>query len=85
MKIFGTRLGTIKGEASIEGVVTKMAQDPNVWFYRPLQPDMISYAARDVMCLPLLRELMSRPGVFPVNDSEGLMGSSAYKVYSCDI
>ncbi|EER18007.1 hypothetical protein Pmar_PMAR019889, partial [Perkinsus marinus ATCC 50983] len=57
VKIFGTRLGTIKGEASIEGVVTKMAQDPNVWFYRPLQPDMISYAARDVMCLPLLREL----------------------------
>ncbi|KAF4649986.1 hypothetical protein FOL47_001540, partial [Perkinsus chesapeaki] len=58
VKICGTRLGMIK-EGSTDQVVAKMNQDPNVWFYRPLQPDMISYAARDVMCLPLLRELMS--------------------------
>ncbi|KAF4685402.1 hypothetical protein FOZ60_006570 [Perkinsus olseni] len=69
VKIFEVRLGTIKGEESAEGVVAKMAQDPNVWFYRPLQPDMVSYAARDVMCLPLLKELMSRPGSIPREES----------------
>lgn len=32
----------------------RMREDPNVWFYRPLQDDLIMYAAQDVMYLPLL-------------------------------
>lgn len=32
----------------------QMNADPNVWFYRPFGPDLITYAAQDVMYLPLL-------------------------------
>ncbi|CAE8610039.1 unnamed protein product, partial [Polarella glacialis] len=32
----------------------KMKDDPNVWFYRPMHEDLITYAAQDVMYLPLL-------------------------------
>ncbi|CAK0899445.1 unnamed protein product, partial [Prorocentrum cordatum] len=36
----------------------RMADDPNVWFYRPMHEDLITYAAQDVMYLPLLHRLL---------------------------
>eukprot|EP00930_Biecheleria_cincta_P050613 TRINITY_DN35802_c0_g1_i1.p2 TRINITY_DN35802_c0_g1~~TRINITY_DN35802_c0_g1_i1.p2 ORF type:complete len:172 (+),score=30.57 TRINITY_DN35802_c0_g1_i1:692-1207(+) len=40
-----------------------MKDDPNVWFYRPMQEELITYAAQDVMYLPLLhRELCDKLG-----------------------
>merc|ERR1712113_542118 len=32
----------------------RMKEDPNIWFYRPMQEELITYAAQDVMYLPLL-------------------------------
>lgn len=34
----------------------RMKKDPNVWFYRPLREDLLTYAAQDVMYLPLLHQ-----------------------------
>merc|ERR1712003_108470 len=40
-----------------------MKDDPNLWFYRPIHPDHLAYAAQDVMFLPLLqRRLCDRLG-----------------------
>ncbi|CAJ1406680.1 unnamed protein product [Effrenium voratum] len=32
----------------------RMKKDPNIWFYRPMKEDLLTYAAQDVMYLPLL-------------------------------
>ncbi|CAE7299602.1 unnamed protein product [Symbiodinium sp. CCMP2592] len=32
----------------------RMKSDPNIWFYRPMQEDLLAYATQDVMYLPLL-------------------------------
>lgn len=32
----------------------RMKEDPNLWFYRPLPEEMLSYAVQDAMYLPLL-------------------------------
>merc|ERR1712216_994647 len=41
----------------------RMKDDPNLWFYRPMHPDLTAYAAQDVMYLPLLqRRLCDRLG-----------------------
>ncbi|CAK9111360.1 unnamed protein product [Durusdinium trenchii] len=34
----------------------RMKKDPNVWFYRPMREDLLTYAAQDVMYLPLLHQ-----------------------------
>lgn len=36
----------------------KMKGDPNVWFYRPIEQELLNYAAQDVMYLPLLHRLL---------------------------
>lgn len=36
----------------------RMRDDPNVWFYRPLDSDLTAYAAQDVMYLPLLHHVL---------------------------
>jgi exonuclease 3'-5' domain-containing protein 1 len=36
----------------------KMKGDPNVWFYRPMEQELLNYAAQDVMYLPLLHRLL---------------------------
>merc|ERR1719409_2463349 len=36
----------------------RMQEDPNIWFYRPMEEELRAYAAQDVMYLPLLFERM---------------------------
>eukprot|EP00933_Yihiella_yeosuensis_P055370 TRINITY_DN5411_c0_g1_i3.p1 TRINITY_DN5411_c0_g1~~TRINITY_DN5411_c0_g1_i3.p1 ORF type:complete len:259 (+),score=36.63 TRINITY_DN5411_c0_g1_i3:86-862(+) len=36
----------------------RMKDDPNVWFYRPMHPDLLNYAAQDVMYLPVLHRVL---------------------------
>lgn len=35
-----------------------LQEDPNIWFYRPLQEELIGYATQDVMYLPLLHRTL---------------------------
>lgn len=50
---------TLKLENEHQLPLGKMMQDdPNIWFYRPLQPELIAYATQDVMYLPLLHRTL---------------------------
>ncbi|CAE7527418.1 PAN1 [Symbiodinium natans] len=58
-----------------------MNSDPNIWFYRPMQEDLLTYASQDVMYLPLLhRRLCDELG--DVTGARVLSRSRQYVNYS---
>jgi len=74
------KMHTLTNEKQGE-MTTRMEDDANVWFYRPLDPELISYAAQDVMYLPLLHWLLCDKLGDP-SGSQVLLQSQRYVDYA---
>jgi len=59
----------------------RMKDDPNMWFYRPMQQDLLSYAVQDVMYLPLLHRRMCKELGDP-SGGQVLLRSQKYSDYA---
>lgn len=59
----------------------RMREDPNIWFYRPLQQELVAYAAQDAMYLPLLHRQLCEALEDP-SGSSVMMRSKRYVDYA---